>query len=480
MKKTLLSLIIMCFMAFTIVFSGCSPKGLQDNPPTDANVISNGGMTVVKGDYLYYVNGYIDETTLKLKDNEFGEVVKSGIYRTKLVNGKIVKDKDGFVKDENGNDLTECVVPKVVGFSNGGFYIMDDYIFYATPNMNLDRESNLLNDTVEFHRIGINGTKDKLVYTTTETQDNLDWSLYKIGDTIYLTTYVGSTIIIVNTETQKVVAEIKDCTSYAFLHETGYKTGDTRDSDAQKCIYFTRAITEDDNLGSDYKGNLICKVDITTGEIAKLDVASAKDYTYSIKNVQRNKVYYTKTNSKIGGLELLYAKKTENNWMNATEQKVTNVVYNSYYYCTYGDNLIIGSNSNGTFVIESGIAKHALAEETTILGVHAGYAYYAKDNKLMRFEIRADFSGGTVTAETVTDENKTHDITDSNYIDFDNQRVYVYCSYQPAGDSEESNYYLNYIDSELNERFVGKFEESHLPEVPEQDEESDEYIPHID
>ena len=69
----------------------------------------------------------------------------------------------------------------------------------------------------------------------------------------------------------------------------------------------------------------------------------------------------------------------------------------------------------------------------------------------MRFEIRADFSGGTVAAETVTDENKTHDITDSNY-----------------------------IDSELNERFVGKFEDAHLPEVPEQDEDSEEYIPHID
>ena len=52
MKKKLLSLIIMCIMAVSIFFTGCScsKEGLKDNPATDANVISNGGLTVVKGD----------------------------------------------------------------------------------------------------------------------------------------------------------------------------------------------------------------------------------------------------------------------------------------------------------------------------------------------------------------------------------------------------------------------------------------------
>ena len=89
MKKKLLSLVIMCFMAVSILFAGCTPKGLTDNPATDANVISNGGMTVVKGDYLYYVNGYIDETSLTTDDNKSGKVEHAGIYRTKLVDGKI-------------------------------------------------------------------------------------------------------------------------------------------------------------------------------------------------------------------------------------------------------------------------------------------------------------------------------------------------------------------------------------------------------
>ena len=84
MKKKLLSLIIMCIMAVSIFFTGCScsKEGLKDNPATDANVISNGGLTVVKGDYLYYINGYTDETTLTKDDNKYGKVNHSGIYRT--------------------------------------------------------------------------------------------------------------------------------------------------------------------------------------------------------------------------------------------------------------------------------------------------------------------------------------------------------------------------------------------------------------
>ena len=52
MKKKLCSLIIMLLLSFAFVITGCSNKGLSPNPSTDANVISNGGMTVVKEDYI--------------------------------------------------------------------------------------------------------------------------------------------------------------------------------------------------------------------------------------------------------------------------------------------------------------------------------------------------------------------------------------------------------------------------------------------
>jgi len=479
MKKTLLSLIIMCFMAFTIVLSGCSPKGLTDNPATDANVVSNGGMTVVKGDYLYYVNGYIDETTLTKDDNKYGKVYNSGIYRTKLVNGEIVKDEEGFVTD------TELVVSKIVGFSNGGFYIIDDYIYYTTPYMNLDRDGNLQNDRVEFHRININGTDDKTLYTTSENVDKLDWSVYKINGTVYISTYVGTSLIVVNTDTKKTTAEIADVTSYAFLKETNYKTGTAKNKELHNYIYYTRAITEEDNVSIDHVGNMVCKVNIATGEIAKVDVSNSKNYTYTIKYANPNNIYYNKKDSRIeSSLDLLYKKsltvdtgvEIENiAFSSAMEEKVSNVAYSEYFFCDFGDNLVIANNDNGTFLVESGVSKQVLSSKAAILNVYDGYAYYAENNVLKRFNIR---NAELDSIETVTDEEKTHTITNSNFIDFDNQRVYVYCDYTSANGS--TNKYLNYIEDDLTQRFVGEFEEEDLPTKPEQDEESEEYIPHID
>ena len=155
MKKKILSLLLILFLGLSVFLTGCKENVLTDNPETGASTISNGGMTVVKGDYLYYTNGYIDvgSEDFKVDDNEFGKVRKSAIYRTKLVNGEIVKNKDGFVEN------TELVVPKVVGFDNGGFYIIDDYIYYATPNMNYGENGKLQTDRVEFYKININGSK---------------------------------------------------------------------------------------------------------------------------------------------------------------------------------------------------------------------------------------------------------------------------------------------------------------------------------
>ena len=179
MKKTLISLAMTLFLCFSIFLTGCKKEeGLKNNPSTTATVISNGGMSVIKGDYLYFVNGYVDETTLEKKDNKLGEVKKGAIYRTKLDDGEISKDKDGFLNNK------DCVVSKVVGFSNGGFYIIDDYIYYTTPYMNYNKGGELQTSRVEFHRINIDGTDDKLIYTTNATESELDWTVYKVDEKV--------------------------------------------------------------------------------------------------------------------------------------------------------------------------------------------------------------------------------------------------------------------------------------------------------
>ena len=462
----------MLFLAVTFVITGCSPKGLTPNPATDANVVSNGGMTVVKENYLYYINGYLDESKLTGDDNKQGKVTHSAIYRTKIVDGKIVKDEDGFVPD------TELVVSRVSGFSNGGFYIIDDYLYYTTPHNNVvDKDGKIQNDRVEFHRININGTDDKLIYTTPVAQANMTWTLYKIGDTVYITMYVGSKIVVINTANNSVVAEVAETTSFAIYKDSTYEVNEDRTNEFQNYIYYTRAIKTEDNRAN-YKGNVVCRLNIATGETE--DLHFDIDYTYKILSVSKNAIRYTKTNSRTSGLELPYIKTiTKNlNWNNAIEVKLANMPFTSYYFCDFGDNLFIGTTDSATWLVENCAQKQIFASKQTILGVYDNHVYYSADKQIRRFDIRGEVVDGSIENELITMDTREHMNTQENMIDFDQKRLYVYSEYTNKDGAK--NYYLNYIDPDGTQRFVGKFVDEHMPPEPEKEEGSEEDLPRID
>lgn len=486
MKKKLLSLIIMCIMAVSIFFTGCScsKTGLTDNPPTDANTTSNGGMTVIKGDYLYYINGYLDETKKEELDkdgNKFGKITRTGIYRTKLDNGKIQKDKDGFLTN------SDLVVSKVVGFSNGGFYIIDDYIYYTTPYMNLSRDGKLQTSMVEFHRINIDGTDDKTIYATPESQENLEWSLYKIDNTVYLTTYVANKIVIVDTASVSVVTEISDSTSHAMLNSTEYKTGMETTGEFENYIYYTRNIVASDNRDGNAKGNAVCRVNIATGAIDTLEVSDT--YTYSIHSVSKNAINYFKTNSVNSGIKLLFTREiTDKAWLSAVayESQLSNADYSNYFVCNFGDNLVIADDKNGTYLLRNGYPTKISSSQKTVLKMNGNIAYYINSNKLYSFDvINGQIIDGEIEVKEITTSDKTHSISNANDFDFDGQRVYMFANYTSA--NETVKIYLDYINNDGEEKFVGVFDKADMPAKPTQDEnygkegyEDIKYIPWID
>jgi hypothetical protein len=127
----------------------------------------------------------------------------------------------------------------------------------------------------------------------------------------------------------------------------------------------------------------------------------------------------------------------------------------------------------------------ALNAARTVIAVYGDYGYYVSDDgKLIRYNIHEELGD---TQDAFGD--KITLITNSNFIDFDNRRVYVYAQY--TAENTETNYYLNYFEEnytskeEFEQRFVGVFESDDIPVKPEQQEpeyEGDEaeYIPHID
>ena len=469
----------MLCMAFSICLVGCGDKGLGDNPATDATVISNGGMSVIKGDYLYFVNGYVDETTLTKDDNKEGKITKGAIYRTKLDDGEIVKDRDGFLDD----DRTDRVVSKIVGFSNGGFSIIDDNIYYATPYMKLDKDGNLQNNRVEFHRVNIDGTDDEVVYVTSASQDNLNWSLYKIDGKVYLVVYESDKIISVNTSNGKTVGTVESPSSFAILDEDTYIHGANRSGYNYNNIIYTRAIDASDNVYN-YKGNAVCSFNIATGEKTTLSLSQTD--TISIMHVTGDTVYYTKVDSTLtGDIACLYKKVMTTTWNGSQETQLTNLDYDAYYFVGYGNDLIVATRDDATWRLE-GDANNGptkiLSAKRDVLGIYGSYGYYVVEGDLIRFDINSYDKLEEVCGDLTTL------ISTSNYLDCDNRRIYTYGMY--TAENGDTNYYLTYFEENctpetFDQRFVGVFEDGDLPAKPEQPEpefEGDEveYVPHID
>lgn len=124
MRKSLVmaAALVLLIAVSAAVFAGCTENFSQKKIPTEysQNVYSNGGLAVVYGKYVYFINGFAGETA----ENTFGKAVKGAVMRMELVEGV-------------PSGTPETVVPKNVygtDTSYGGLYIVDDYIYYTTPS----------------------------------------------------------------------------------------------------------------------------------------------------------------------------------------------------------------------------------------------------------------------------------------------------------------------------------------------------------
>lgn len=151
-KKLLITVTVILALAMCVgILAGCTESLKQNAIPTNFSdkVSGNGGMTVVYGDYLYFINGYAGETA----DNTFGNVAKGSIARVALKNGA----PDG--------EATIIVPKNVYGTDTnyGGIYISKDYIYYATTSTDLDGSGNAKTSNGVIMRTKVDGTDTKVV-----------------------------------------------------------------------------------------------------------------------------------------------------------------------------------------------------------------------------------------------------------------------------------------------------------------------------
>ena len=102
-KKSIL--MVACLLMVSVVFAGCGFQKLSVMPDLEAQVVGNGGLSVVKGDYLYYVDSFVESSTVQRGDNTYNKVDTACIYRAKLSNGNLVYDEEGTFYRHDFNPL---------------------------------------------------------------------------------------------------------------------------------------------------------------------------------------------------------------------------------------------------------------------------------------------------------------------------------------------------------------------------------------
>ncbi len=470
--KKFFKVIMAVLVCSVCLLTACGPTGLGNNPAEDLVAIGNGGMAVVKGEYLYFVNGYQDyeEYTDVKNDNKFGTVTRSGIYRTKLVDGKVQRDENGFLVE------AECVVPQCVGYEYGGFYIVGNYIYYLTPHMENARveggEKELKNMWADVCRINIDGTNQKRLAYTTSDDGVAKWAVYTIDNKAYIVLHDGSNIISVDGDSGEVVTMAEGVTSTAFAMKENYTYKTDNLSDSEKYIYYTREYKEGETE-SGKAGNKLCRVEIgkVEEEVVAVGLGQGAGYNYDIIAAENGYVYYTKVvdNTSVTYAKEVYRKKISDN---ASEEFVCGG-YNSYIVIknnsstSTANNIIAVDSNNYIFLVSNGVEKLLYKESAavTLLGEDNGNVYYVVSSKIYTL----NYAINDAEPVLISNSDKTYKLNDAKYVDLDGRRLFVYAQY--SGEDGTNNYYLNIIDShDMNAEsaFVGYFEEGETPVQPEE------------
>lgn len=360
MKKKILAALV-AILIICIPLTACSESytgtSVGEMPEDTYAVISNGGSAVQYGKYIYFINGYRGYTDDDGKSNLWGSVVKGGLYRAKLLDGKDVKfdyytpfgqavslnsyeggydeehgfnfvtteeevktgyerDDDGNIVYENGEPVekepdivtvakAELIASKTVGtsgYSNGGLFIYDEYIYYASPSNHQSKDGTFEVNKTVFFRTKLDGSKTIKLYETENDGASSPYAFYNQNGKVYLVVQDGTNIISVEVGEKKVeaVREIAtDVSSVLFpVKKIYYKGMDT--NSVEDFVYYTRALGDDDEF------------EVRTGNVAvavrpdgtESSVIVANGNTITLKNTDNGYLFYE--DAKSSGTEIVY------------------------------------------------------------------------------------------------------------------------------------------------------------------------------
>ncbi len=171
MKKIIIAILSLILATFMFVGCGDSTDKLSN---VGGDVLSgNGSFAVQKGDYVYFINGQQSVTA----ENKFGDVEKGSLIRIKT--SDLANPSQATI---------ETVIPKLMLSASykTGVYVYGDYVYYATPNDEKDKQSNVLNSQTVFNRFNLNTGKVDVKEIAIAEDNTTEYRFVKKGDSVYV------------------------------------------------------------------------------------------------------------------------------------------------------------------------------------------------------------------------------------------------------------------------------------------------------
>lgn len=160
-----------------LLVAGCT-TGHTDTPLggdgifTSDNAVSNGGFTVEKGNYIYFINGVENNSAT----NDYGTPVKGSVNRI---------SKEDFAA--RNYSKTDVVVPQIAysGNHNGGIFVYGDRIYYGTPSTAKNAEGAVQNSNLEMQSTKLDRSVTSAPYVTFS-DASYEYRYVEVDGTVYL------------------------------------------------------------------------------------------------------------------------------------------------------------------------------------------------------------------------------------------------------------------------------------------------------
>ncbi len=331
------------------MFAGCGEDTMQyggdtpDNYVSEAAVSSNGGFVVVKGDYVYFINGKESEEA----SNEYGEVVKGALMRISKAD-----------LDAGNYDNVKTIVPSLFAAKDytAGIFIYGDYVYYATPTTDETDKGESVTSYIDFKRARLDGKEGPMKDYYLRLSDNTTrYRFVEENGVVYCLYEQDGALKSLNTDTRKTTVLVEGAASSFYF--------DTEDV-TNPYVYYTMNVTPEG--GSQQSYNQIYRVNAAATATTNGSAASYTVYDedgVAIKTYQMNKSDMEEANDE--------AKENKEDAVYDLDD------YSTYDYVNLGELVLDGVGSDTTICVPT---QYNWETDRTLCAADEGYSYTLSDS----------------------------------------------------------------------------------------------------